>query len=164
MKFGLSLTFFQIPEILRDLKRRMESSRKWLGKESLHDTPTSAEARPSLTPTLSAGVESPEQTSAVDVKTKPRLTPPRHPQRGGSPAAKPEKRLAPIFLKNYGKKNTAPVQRPPTDSRDPKEKNTTRTSRYPGRKRKQTSDDSYVVSDDAVSVDASVRRKKKVKS
>lgn len=142
----------------------MESSRKWLGKESLHDTPISAEARPSLTPTLNEKVESPEQTSAVDVKTKPKLTPPRHPQRGRSQAAKPEKRLAPIFLKNYGKKNTAPVQRPPTDSRDPKEENTTRTSRYPGRKRKQTSDDSYVVSDDAVSVDASVRRKKKVKS
>lgn len=158
------------PEILRDLKRRMESSSKWLDKESLCDTPTSTEARPSLTPTRNARRESPEQMSSIDAETKPKLSPSRHPQRGGSPpeihppAVNPEKRLAPIFLKNYGKKKTAPAQRPPTDSQDPKEESSTRTSRYPGRKRKQTSDDSYVVSDDAVSVDAFVPSKKKVKS
>ena len=143
----------------------MESSRKWLDKESLHDTPTSAEARPSLNPTCDAREESSEQTSAVDAKTKPRLMLPHHPQQGESPASKPETRLAPIFLKNYGKKNAAPAQRPSPDSRDPKMENTTRTSSYPGRKRNQTSDDSsYVVSDDAVSVDAFVPRKKKLKS
>jgi hypothetical protein len=150
---------FLSSEILRDLKRRMESSGKWLDKDGLHDTPTSAGAQ-TLTPTSYARRESPE-TSLFDAETKPKLSPSRA-----------EKRLAPIFLKNYGKtKKTPPAQ----CSQEPKEENLLRTSRYPGRKRKQTSfltsgalndlgcDDSYVVSDDAGSIDAFVP-KKKVKS
>jgi hypothetical protein len=138
----------------------MESSGKWMDKNSLHDTPTSAEA-PSLTPTRYARRETPEQTKLVDAETKPKLSPSR-----------PNKRLAPIFFKKYcKKKKTSPAKR----SQDPKEENLSRTSRYPGRKRKQTSfltsgalddlggDDSYVVSDDAGSIDAFVP-KKRVKS
>ncbi len=133
----------------------MESSGKWLDKDGLHDTPTSAGA-PSLTPTRYARREIP-----VDAETMPKLSPSRA-----------EKRLAPIFLKNYVKKKKAP---PAQCSQEPKEENLLRTSRYPGRKRKQTSfltsgalddlggNDSYVVSDDAGSVDAFVP-KKKVKS
>ncbi|KAL3822336.1 hypothetical protein ACHAXA_002651 [Cyclostephanos tholiformis] len=149
-------------KILRDLNRRMESSGKWLDKESLHDTPTTAEARPSLTPTLHARRESSERSRLGDAEMKPELSP-----------SCARKRLAPIFLQNYGKKKkTVPAQ----CSQDSKEENLLRTSRYPGRKRKQTSflalgsldsmgcDDSYVVSDDAGSVDAFVPKKRKVKS
>jgi hypothetical protein len=156
------LILFQSSEILRDLNRRMESSGKWLDKESLHDTPTTAEARPSLTPTLHARRESSERSRLGDAEMKPELSP-----------SCARKRLAPIFLQNYGKKKkTVPAQ----CSQDSKEENLLRTSRYPGRKRKQTSflalgsldsmgcDDSYVVSDDAGSVDAFVPKKRKVKS
>ncbi len=128
----------------------MESSGKWMDKNSLQDTPTFAEA-PSLTPTRHARRESPEQTKLVDAETKPKLS------------------LAPIFLKKYcKKKTTSPAKR----SQDSKEENLSRMSRYPGRKRKQTSfltsgalddlggDDSCVVSDDAGSIDAFVPKKR----
>eukprot|EP00571_Detonula_confervacea_P010596 CAMPEP_0172305424 /NCGR_PEP_ID=MMETSP1058-20130122/6717_1 /TAXON_ID=83371 /ORGANISM="Detonula confervacea, Strain CCMP 353" /LENGTH=1376 /DNA_ID=CAMNT_0013017021 /DNA_START=256 /DNA_END=4386 /DNA_ORIENTATION=+ len=80
---------------------------------------------------------------------------------------KPEKRpLAPIFLKDYGqkKKQAVSVKRPASNE-EPKE--STKASRYPGRKRKQVIDDSNFVSDDAVSdtsADMFEPRKKKAKT
>jgi len=53
--------------------------------------------------------------------------------------------LAPIFLKSYDKKKN-----PPAESKEPKE-SPRKSSRYPERKRKQLTDDTHVVSDDAVS-------------
>mmetsp|Transcript_40927 Transcript_40927/g.73781 ORF Transcript_40927/g.73781 Transcript_40927/m.73781 type:complete len:1370 (-) Transcript_40927:68-4177(-) len=71
--------------------------------------------------------------------------------------AKPQRKLAPIFLKSYGKK-----KKQTADSEEPKE--APRKTRYPERKRKQITDDNHVVSDDATSIDVFEPRKKKAKA
>jgi len=58
---------------------------------------------------------------------------------------KQKRPLAPIFLKSYGK-----TKKPPAESKEPKE-SPRKSSRYPERKRKQLTDDTHIVSDDAVS-------------
>mmetsp|Transcript_33717 Transcript_33717/g.71874 ORF Transcript_33717/g.71874 Transcript_33717/m.71874 type:complete len:1337 (-) Transcript_33717:99-4109(-) len=62
-----------------------------------------------------------------------------------STSPRPKRPLAPIFLKSYGKKKKCLAE-----SEEPKEV-ARKSSRYPERKRKQITDDSHLVSDDAVS-------------
>ena len=134
----------------------MESYSKWMCKDNRDTPPSSAKLRPSLTPS-SRNSRRDGLISTDTVSKKPKLSPMDHRQRGESLAqtppplaVKPVKKLAPIFLKNYGRKETAapPARRIPTISQDSKESSNF-TSRYPDRKRKQIVDESCVVSDDA---------------
>lgn len=138
-------------EILRDLQRRMKSSRQWLK----HDFDLLVKAaEPSLTPTRLAN------RSSVIAVTKPKLSPSRaSQQRLKLSAARP---LASIFLRDYSKKRK---QTSVDDHHDSSEL-ITRTSRYPERARKVVND-SNIVSDGALSdsgYDEFGPRKKKAKT
>jgi hypothetical protein len=132
----------------------MESYSKWMGNDKRDAPPSSAKSRPSFTPT-SRNARREGMISTDTVSKKPKLSPLDHrvdslAQTPPPRTVKPVKKLAPIFLKNYGRKETAapPARRIPTISQDSKEPSNF-TSRYPDRKRKQILDESCVVSDDA---------------
>ena len=67
-------------EITRDLRRRMESSRKWL-EEDINDTSSSVEESPSLSPTRRARWGGAQHTSSAVADVQPKLSPSLHPQR-----------------------------------------------------------------------------------
>merc|ERR1712194_937353 len=153
-----------LQKVTQDLKRRMESSAKWLMSGP------SAEKKPRLSPTRKARQSRQQQKSKVVPETKPHLSPSRYSQRGSQlestvskdDTVKFQPPLAPIFLKKYGKqkKQGAPEERSSDDIKKKEEA----PKRYPERKRKQITDDSNVVSDDATSSDVLESRKKRIKT
>jgi len=158
-----------LQKIIRDLKRRMDTSHNWLDVSSVDE-------RPRLTPTRNARKGCQIQINPAAVEAKPQLSPSRR-RREAQPESIREaadvqsascssskdttkRPLAPIFLRSYGKKKN---QTPPVKSEDPKR--SPRKTRYPERKRKQViDDDSHVVSDDATSIDIVEPRKKRAKT
>lgn len=81
-------------------------------------------------------------------------------------SVKQKRPLAPIFEKGFGKKKKQNVSLKCRTAKEEPKKDSTKVSRYPGRKRKQIIDDSNFVSDDAVSDTSDVfePRKKKAKT
>eukprot|EP00578_Thalassiosira_sp_NH16_P000369 CAMPEP_0181140362 /NCGR_PEP_ID=MMETSP1071-20121207/35265_1 /TAXON_ID=35127 /ORGANISM="Thalassiosira sp., Strain NH16" /LENGTH=1283 /DNA_ID=CAMNT_0023227311 /DNA_START=344 /DNA_END=4195 /DNA_ORIENTATION=+ len=69
-----------LQKITRDLRRRMESSRKWL-EEDINDTSSSVEESPSLSPTRRARWGGAQHTSSAVADVQPKLSPSLHPQR-----------------------------------------------------------------------------------
>lgn len=143
-------------KIFQDLKRRMDSSQRWLVDHVQCASPT-VDGRPQQTPTRSKRREC-QQISSVEERPTlaPSRLPSRYSRRGPRPGAIEEdskkrsastRQLAPIFLKKYGKRKNK--QAGPADVQEPNKDSTTR-SRYPERKRKQIVTEN-VVSDDAVS-------------
>lgn len=124
--------------------------------------------KPRPSPTHKAQHSRQDRTSKAVPERKPHLSSSRYPRRGSQPEPTistdpmPQRPLAPIFLKSYGKKKKQSVSEevPPAGSKQNEEA----PRRYPARKRKQITDDSHVVSDDATSSDVMEPRKKKVKT
>ena len=171
------MTSISFIEIIRDLKRRNESSGKWINAKFKKTLVTSssaastAKSKPSLSPSPTPRRVTKERSPKPQTKpqTKPTMSPSRYPRRGvdqpeeyppdvldRKSAVKPPKPLAPIFLKDYSKKTkeTATVASPPPPANDER--------RYPGRNRKTVIEVSSVVSDDAA--DDVEHRKKRART